>query len=137
MRREPSLHVRGQPVDFLARSLPGNRHANQSPRERNKLPPAIRKDGSCKFVPHLPEPFIVRMAIEDVPQFVKMKKARVAAQQMPQRVERRICDRVRRMKAAESQSFEFPALPPLPETIESLGREPLSTLVPELKMQLD
>src|ERR1700722_17614457 len=66
-----------------------------------------------------------------------MKRFHISSQQMAQEMKRRIPYRIHRVKPGERHSLQFPALPTLPELVETGRLEVLCFSIPQAKVQLE
>ena len=122
---KPFLDPRGQSGYFLfSHRTQGAAEplAGQSKRDSFQTPQFRR----VQLSPSIPELFFRRVMLQEPGDFVDIAGARAATQQVPQQMQRSVCQRVGGVQG-------LPAAP-FPELVDTGCAQPLGALVPELEM---
>jgi hypothetical protein len=116
-------------IDLIARGL-GQPATEPFVRERETDRLQAPQRLVMQIGPGVPQHRIAAAMLQHPGELIKISQLRIAPQQMPQRMQRRVGDRVGRMQARDAETVQFPALPALPKAIQTKRRQPLGARVP-------
>ena len=120
-----------------ARAIGLMRQSNHAAASRKQIACKRRSSASCRSRQRAPEGFVRGVPVEKVGQLVDIRRAHIAAQQMPQQMKRRVAESIGRMRELHTAAHRDSAARAATRTPRLRAPEIPPSLRPTTKMQLD